>query len=272
MNGAPVWRPTGVIWTGDRAQLEWSTFSGDTPRCSPIRIGADLALTCGSDRRCTGLWRSGRRLHCPTGTPIAAAARTAQCPSCQALDRSSSIAADTRLEDPRPVAVYLAHHGSVIKVGITAVERGTTRLLEQGALASTVISTGTLPGARRAENLVTTVLGLPDRASAQRKRAARIHPGTPGRRAEELLAAAGRSAQLSWPQGQDRQQATVIDHTGTYHLPPGGLAPVAALRPLTPARTIAGRVACLIGGDLYLETAQGLVLLDTRLLTGWALD
>jgi hypothetical protein len=219
-----------------------------------------------------GLWRGGRRLYCPTSAPIAAAARTAQCPSCQALDRSSSIAADTRLEDPRPFAVYLAHHGTMIKVGITAVERGTARLLEQGALASTVISIGTLPAARRAENLLTTALGLPDRASAERKRAARIHPGTPGQRTDELLAAAERSRQLNWPQGQNRQQPSVIDHAGTYHLPPAGLSPAAVLLPLTPGHTVSGHVACHIGSDLYLETAAGLVLLDTRYLTGWALD
>jgi hypothetical protein len=29
---------------------------------------------------------------------------------------------------------------------------------------------------------------------------------------------------------------------------------------------------CTIGTDLYLDTAVGLVLLDTRLLTGWALS
>ncbi|MFC1436665.1 hypothetical protein ABUW04_00205 [Streptacidiphilus sp. N1-10] len=32
--------------------------------------------------------------------------------------------------------------------------------------------------------------------------------------------------------------------------------PVAALRPLTPARTVTGRVACLIGSDLHLETPR----------------
>jgi hypothetical protein len=30
-------------------------------------------------------------------------------------------------------------------------------------------------------------------------------------------------------------------------------------------------VACRVGTDLYLDTAAGLVLLNTRLLAGWAL-
>ncbi|MGW7008514.1 DUF2797 domain-containing protein [Streptomyces sp. NPDC054933] len=49
------------------------------------------------------------------------------------------------MDDPRPFTVYLAHHGTAgVKVGITAVERGTARLLEQGALASLALSTRTL--------------------------------------------------------------------------------------------------------------------------------
>lgn len=188
------------------------------------------------------------------------------------MDRSCSIAADTRLDDPRPFAVYLAHHGKAgIKVGISAVERGTARLLEQGALASAVLSTGTLASARRAEQLLGTALGLPDRVTTDRKRAARPHPGTPTGRAADLLATADRARQLTWPEGQVRREALVADHTGVYGLPEGGLRPDAQVLPLSPGRTVAGTVVCRIATDVYLDTAAGLVLLDTRLLAGWAL-
>jgi len=197
--------------------------------------------------------------------------RTAQCPACQAADRADSIAADTRLHDPRPFAVYLAHHGCAVKVGITAVERGNARLLEQGALASTVISTGTLTAARRIENLLGAALGLPDRMSATRKREARTRPGTAAERATDLLTTAERVGQLAWPQGQDRCGAQVTDHADAYGLPVGGLWPDTAMLPLAPGDVISGRIACRIGTDLYLETVSGLVLLDTRLLAGWAL-
>lgn len=197
--------------------------------------------------------------------------RTAQCPACQAADRADSIAADTRLHDSRPFAVYLAHHGCAVKVGITAAERGDTRLLEQGALASTVLSTGTLTAARRAESLLGAALGLPDRMSATRKRAARTRPGTAHERAADLIATAERVGQLAWPQGQDRCETQVSDHAATYGLPAGGLRPAAALLPLAPGNVISGRIACRIGTDLYLDTVSGLVLLDTRLLAGWAL-
>ncbi|AEW98934.1 hypothetical protein SCATT_p07410 (plasmid) [Streptantibioticus cattleyicolor NRRL 8057 = DSM 46488] len=219
------------------------------------------------------MWRAGRRVPCPAGAPVPARTRGAQCATCTALDRSSSIAADTRPDDPRAFAVYLAHHGSVVKVGITAEERGSTRLLEQGALSSTVVSTGTLMAARRSEHLLTTALGLPDRVAAQRKRTARARPGTPGERAAELLATAERVHALpAWPPiGQTPREPHVTDHTTAYGLPPSGLVPTAAVQPLEPGQTVTGRLACRIGSDLYLDTAAGLVLLDTRLLAGWAL-
>lgn len=230
-----------------------------------------MAFTTGADRRCIGVWRSGRRRYCPTSAPLDLAVRTPQCSACQAGDRADSIAADTRLHDPRPFAVYLAHHGCGVKVGITAVERGDARLLEQGALASAVISSGTLIAARRAENLLGAALGLPDRMSPARKREARTRAGTASDRAADLLATADRAAQLVWPRGQDRRETQVSDHAATYGLPASGLRPTGAMLPLAAGNVIGGRIACRIGTDLYLDTDSGLVLLDTRLLAGWAL-
>ncbi|MDT3398295.1 DUF2797 domain-containing protein [Streptomyces sp. B1866] len=229
-------------------------------------------MTAGADRRCVGVWRAGRRLTCPAAVPVAPAARTAQCASCQALDRSSSIAADTRLDDPRPFAVYLAHHaGAGIKVGITAAERGTVRLLEQGALTSLILSTGTLASARRAEHLLGSAGGLPDRVTSARKRAARTRPGTADQRAADLLATAARARHLAWPEGQTRCEPQAEDHTAAYGLSEEGLHPAAAVLPLACGHVLGGKVVCRIGTDLYLDAAAGLVLVDTRLLAGWAL-
>ncbi|MFI9272767.1 DUF2797 domain-containing protein [Kitasatospora sp. NPDC052896] len=266
-----AWRATGLVWEQGTALLEWSAPDAGTPRTSPLVIGADLAVTIGADRRCIGVWRAGHRRHCPTSAALSPTVRTTQCPSCQVIDRADSIAADTRLHDPRPFNVYLAHHGCAVKVGITAAERGDARLLEQGALASTVLSTGTLTAARRVENLLGSALGLPDRMSAARKREARTRPGGAGERARDLLATAERASRLVWPQGQTLRAPQVTDHTTAYALPASGLSPTAALLPLTPGNVISGRIACRIGTDLYLDTACGLMLLDTRLLVGWAL-
>lgn len=237
---------------------------------------------CAEPRRRPRLHHRGRpALHrtAPRGAPprlpdrLAAppASRSAQCPACQTADRADSIAADTRLHDPRPFAVYLAHHGSTVKVGITAVERGQARLLEQGALASAFISSGTLIAARRVENLLGQALGLPDRVSTSRKRAARAHPGTAAERRADLLATVERVKSLSWPEGQTRTEPQITDHTPAYGLPATGLRPVAAILPPAPGQVIAGQIGCRIGTDLYLHTSPGLVLLDTRLLAGWAL-
>nr|WP_252396518.1 DUF2797 domain-containing protein [Streptantibioticus parmotrematis] len=229
-------------------------------------------MRASADRRCVGVWRAGRRLPCPTAVELAPAARTPQCPSCTAVDRSRSIAADTAMDDPRPFLVYLAHHGTAgIKVGITAEERGAVRLLEQGALSSLVVSAGTLASARRTEHLLHAALGLPDRITTSRKRTARRDPGTPGQRADELTATAESAHALAWPEAQERRQAQPVDHTPTYGLPDGGVRPDIEVTALAAGCVISGRIACRIGTDLYLHTSAGLLLLDTRQLTGWAL-
>ncbi|MDX6260093.1 MAG: hypothetical protein QOH84_1781 [Kribbellaceae bacterium] len=188
------------------------------------------------------------------------------------MERSSSVATDTRLDDPRPYHVYLAHHGSVIKVGITAVERGEARLLEQGALASTMISAGSLVGARRVEILLGSTLGLPDRVSTSRKRVARTQPGSVAERSTGLLDVVEQTAELDWPDGQVRCEARVSDHVARYGLPDGGLRAKVAMGGPATSDVIVGRIVSAIGADLYLETTAGLLLLDTHLLAGWTLD
>lgn len=234
-------------------------------------MGAEMSFTCGASRTCTGIWRAGRLIACPYATPIDGDARSAICASCATLDRSNSIAADTRLDDLRIFAVYLAHHGSAIKVGITAAERGASRLLEQGALASAIISTGRLISGRRAEHLLTHGLGLTDRVTTLAKRSARVRPGTASRRAADLVEVARKAEELPWPDGQARCEPEVTDHAISYGLPEDGLHPVAEVLPLTPLRTVTGTVRCRIGSDIYMDAADELVLLDMRLLAGWAL-
>lgn len=268
---APAWRPTGLVWTPDGVAMEWLSPTGDV-RASDLPLGAPLSLQVGSDRRCIGLWHDGRRIPCAAQALIAPQAKTGQCASCAAIARSRSVATDTALDDTREFSVYLAHHGSLVKAGITATERGQARLLEQGALSSLVLSAGTLLSARRCEALLTTALGLPQQVHTTRKRAARLAPGTPTARAEELTVIAGRAKGLDWPPGQTRAAEVPVDHTGTYGLPAVGIAPNQQLDPLRPAVRISGEISCRIGRDLYLKTPTGTVLLDTGLLQGWALD
>ena len=269
--------------------MEWAAAGAvrGRGRTSGLGLGADLGFQVGDDRRCLGVWRAGRRVRCPQDAVLAPEAKSGLCAACTALDRSSSIAADTRPDDPRPFAVYLAHHGTAVKVGITAVERGIARLREQGALASLFLSSGTLMSARRSEHLLGAALGLPDRVSTTRKREARARPGTADGRAAALDALAARVRDLpDWPpSGQQPREQEVTDHAATYGLPADGLHPRAAIAPLAPGTTVAARIACRVGTDLYLtpldppgaSTPSGApdvgpaVLLDTRLLSGWTL-
>jgi hypothetical protein len=226
----------------------------------------------GADRRCTGVRHGLRRIACPLTASIAPAARQSQCDACSALAATNSVATDTRLlDDKREYSVYLAHHGELVKVGITRTERGAARLLEQGALASAVLSTGSLPSARRVERLLGTVLGLPDRVSSRRKHLARTRPGAPTERAAALAEAIAACQILSWPAGQTWQTPRITDHARVYPLPDDGLHPAAAVLPLAPGQQLTGTVLSRIGCDLYLDTGTETVLLDVRLLAGWQL-
>ncbi|MEY9877273.1 hypothetical protein ABH931_006797 [Streptacidiphilus sp. MAP12-33] len=268
-----VWRAAGLKWRGGEAELEWWAPGSAAERGGALPLGAEPAFAVGAERRCVGLWRAGRRIPCGTDEPLDPASRSARCGPCARLDRQYSVAADTLLDDPRPYAVYLAHHGTAgVKVGITAAQRGIARLLEQGALASVFLSEGTLPSARRVEHLLGLALGLPDRVSTVRKRVARTSPGTEEERAATLREDLTRTQSLAWPEGQARLLTTeVVDHCAVYGLPAAGLRPDTAVAPLRPGDVVSGRVVCRIAGDLYLAVpSRGLVLLDTRLLTGWA--
>ncbi|GAB2490320.1 DUF2797 domain-containing protein [Promicromonospora xylanilytica] len=270
---APAWRPTGLVWTQTdtpAAILEWLSPTGEV-RSSALDVGARLVLTVGLDRRCVGLWWDGRRIPCVAQAAIAPEAKSGQCESCAAIARSRSIATDTRLDDSREFSVYLAHHGSLVKAGITATERGQVRLLEQGALSSLFLSAGSLMSARRCESLLTAALGLPQQVHTARKRAARLAPGTASSRAEDLAAVAEQAAGLDWPPGQRRTSAEPVDHTRAYGLTDEGVAPDRQLDPLYVGATISGELICRIGRDLYLTAPYGVVLLDTGLLQGWAL-
>ncbi|MCC9307791.1 DUF2797 domain-containing protein [Kitasatospora sp. RB6PN24] len=277
MNGrerpGSAWRPIGLCWTPDgQVALEWDAPADRSARFSALPVGGRLAVLVGADRRCLGVRHSGRRIDCPLAAALAPTARHPQCEACSALAATNSVATDSSLlDDKRDYSVYLAHHGELVKVGITRTERGTTRLLEQGALASVFLSSGSLPAARRVERLLGAALGLPDRVSSGRKRRARSRPGSPAERAAALAAAATACQDLNWPSAQARRTPLITDHAHVYPLPDEGLRPAAAVLPVAPGQQLAGTIVSRIGSDLYLATDTGTVLLDVRLLAGWRL-
>ncbi|MFE7312697.1 DUF2797 domain-containing protein [Streptomyces sp. NPDC057555] len=250
---------------------------------SPLPPGKALAFAAVGERRCLGVRRAGRWIVCPYGAVLEGEGVKSQCPRCAQLDRSRSVAADTMADDPRPYGVYLAYFGpGLVKVGITAAERGAARLVEQGAVAYAWLGRGPLMAARRAEALLGSALGVPDRFGKEAKRAARgALPPLP-ERAAELARLHGVALELAgWPETLEPVGFASVDHAelfGLERLPAAG--GVAELGGLTAGAEVVGEVVAGVGPDVYLRLAAAggggegggaVAVLDARVLSGWVL-
>ncbi|WP_377266983.1 DUF2797 domain-containing protein [Peterkaempfera sp. SMS 1(5)a] len=270
-----LWWSTGVRWHQGRPALGWyHEQHGD--RLGADVLGAELSFVAGAQRRCLGVRRSRGRLPCPSGALLAPAGTRAQCAPCSALDRSQSVAADTVPDDPQPYHLYLAYfRAGLVKVGISAVERGTARLLEQGAIAHLLLGRGPLMAARRAEAVLGAALGLPDHVRAEAKRPAREGLPPVAERLAELTALGARCHALpGWPEALHRLPGEPpADNCAAYGLGPAG-APTIDERVVSFAEggEVAGIVRAVVGPDVYLDSDRGSrLLLDSRHLAGWAL-
>ncbi|MCY0944668.1 DUF2797 domain-containing protein [Streptomyces antarcticus] len=263
-----TWWCTGIRWSAGQPAVGWYG-EGRGTRESVLAYGQRLAFVACGERRCLGVWRAGKRTPCPTGAGVPARTGSAQCPECARLDRSFSVAADTNAADPRTYRVYLAWFGpGLVKVGITAEERGSARLLEQGAVAWAWLGRGPLMAARRTEELLRAALGVPDRIAYARKRAVRAQLPPAPERALEVAELHARAAALrGWPDSLERVRCEVVDHAVAF-----GLAdlpvPARVVTAMVAGGAVAGALAGAAGPDLHL--ADGLVV-DTRLLAGWEL-
>nr|WP_281066985.1 DUF2797 domain-containing protein [Streptomyces inhibens] len=250
-----------------------------------LPAGKVLAFAARGERRCLGVRRAGRWIVCPYEAVLDGASAKDQCARCAQLDRSRSVAADTMADDPRPYGVYLAYFGrGLLKVGITAAERGPARLVEQGAVAYAWLGRGPLMAARRAEALLGSALAVPDRFGKAAKRAARgALPPVPERLAE-LAQLHDRARGLAgWPETLEPVEFAFTDHTELFGLDriPGE---VAELGGMTAGAEIVGEVLTGVGSDVYLRLAGepeeagpaggggGVVaVMDARVLAGWVL-
>lgn len=273
-----MWRCTGIGWHNGAAVWGW-LHPARGERTTPLPLGGPVAVTVppGARRLCLGVRRARHRIPCPSRAEVPGAALRAQCEDCAALDRSSSIAADTRADEKRPFAVYLAWFGpGLVKVGITGVARGPARLLEQGALSFTFLGEGPLMTARRTEAVLGAALGVPDRVSSAAKRAAlaALPPGESG--AAELRALYGRVTDLHahLPGSLRLRDFALVRHTAVFGLEPPPGRPAAEVREFVPGTGLTGTLRAVAGHDLYLApeaSAAGTVLLDARLTAGWPL-
>lgn len=168
--------------------------------------------------------------------------------------------------------LYLAWFGGdLVKVGLTAAERGSDRLAEQGALAFTGLARGPLTPIRTLERqaaaagLARERINWPDKVP---------HwwalPDTECRRA--TVEAAGRRVRdrLRWPDTVRTLPCRVTDQVAAFGLDrplPASYRPLLSPRPNS---TLAGRVTALVGRQLLLDTGTGHLLADLRLLAGWS--
>ncbi|MFH8802773.1 DUF2797 domain-containing protein [Streptomyces sp. NPDC017936] len=261
---AQAWKCAGLRWSERGPVLMW-----DGGRRSPLSWGKRVAFAVaeGGARGCVG----ARGHPCPVRAAVPARSTGARCEECARLDRAHSVAADGIADDPRPYRVYLAWFGpGMVKVGITAVERGPARLLEQGAVCFSWLGTGPLMAARRTEELLRAALRVPDRIPYAEKRAVRAHlPAGEEDRALEVGELHARAVGLGgWPESLTREPFTAVDHLRAFGLA-GAAAAVGEVSELVAGGAVSGELVAAAGPDLHLATEVGVVVLDTRLVTGW---
>ncbi|WP_123975819.1 DUF2797 domain-containing protein [Streptomyces sp. Ag109_O5-1] len=261
---AQMWKCSGLRWSDDGPVLVWSGG-----RRSALARGRRVAFGVaeGGGRECVG----ARGNVCPTRAPVSGRSTGARCEECARLDRAHSVAADTVADDPRPYHVYLAWFGpGMVKVGITAVERGSARLLEQGAVCFSWLGLGPLMAARRAEELLRAALQVPDRVPYAEKRAVRSRlPASAAERAAEVEALHRRAFALAaWPESLRREPCQVVDHVEVFGLADLPTA-VGEVTELVAGGGVSGDLLAVAGPDLHLAAVHGVVVLDTRLMTGW---
>ncbi|MEU6094158.1 DUF2797 domain-containing protein [Streptomyces sp. NPDC047079] len=263
MTGA--WRCAGLPWGDGGPRLRW-----EGGRHSELERGRRVAfaVVAGSARTCVGARGHG----CPVRAEVSRRSIGARCAECARLDRAHSVAADTVADDPRPYRVYLAWFGpGMVKVGITASERGPARLLEQGAVSFSWLGVGPLMAARRTEELLRAALGVPDRIPYADKRAARAALPPAGERVAELAELHARAVALDgWPESLERAPFRAVDHGAVFGLE--GLERAdGVVSELVAGGVVSGDLLAAAGPDLHLATGRGVVVLDTRLMTGWEL-
>ncbi|MEU5594053.1 DUF2797 domain-containing protein [Streptomyces sp. NPDC020298] len=263
---AQAWKCTGLRWSADGPVLVWG---GGRSSALPWGKRVAFGVADGGVRTCVG----ARAHPCPVRAAVPGRSTGARCEECARLDRAHSVAADTIADDPRPYRVYLAWFGpGMVKVGITAAERGSARLLEQGAVCFSWLGTGPLMAARRTEELLRAALGVPDRIPYAEKRAVRAAlPGSAEERAAEIGELHARAVALAgWPDSLTRAPYQPVDHVGVFgldRLPPAALV----VTELVAGGSVNGELVAAAGPDLHLATGGGVAVLDTRLVTGWEL-
>ncbi|MFE4974182.1 DUF2797 domain-containing protein [Kitasatospora sp. NPDC056651] len=270
------WISTGLSWQDGRAVL--AAARGAQVHERAVTPGAEVGWLLGGPRRCVGAWLAGatERTPCPHHAVIDPAAGATQCPACQSVDRGLALARDQILDDGRTYLLYLAWFGEgLLKVGLTAEQRGDSRLLEQGALAYAFTARGGLPAVRRAE-LTVAASGLARERFKSRLKTDQwwSHGDAPYRRTVLTEARARAHRLLDGHAVEPLADRPVVDHVERYGLAGGAPEAYREIAGLADGAVVAGRLRPPVGRHLFLDQTDGSgpLLLDTRLLTGWTLS
>ncbi|MGK4579986.1 DUF2797 domain-containing protein [Kitasatospora sp. HPMI-4] len=270
------WTASGLHWHDGRAYL--SARNGEREHERPVTPGDRIGWLLTGPRRCTGVRLPGepQRRPCPHNALIDPDGAAVQCPTCQRADLGLALARDQILDDGRTYRLYLAWLGTgLLKVGLTAEERGTNRLLEQGALAFTFLARGPLPGIRRAE-LTLSGAGLArERYRSRTKTEGWWRLPGPRRRHDDLAASRGEALRLL--AGHQRIECFpgggITDHVELFGLADGAPAEYREVAGVSDGAVLSGTLRRPIGRHLFLDQPDGVpLLLDTRRLAGWALS
>ncbi|MFJ8039263.1 hypothetical protein ACIRBX_01960 [Kitasatospora sp. NPDC096147] len=279
------WTATGLRWREGVPRL--TAARGAEVHHREVGAGTRIGWELTGPRRCTGIRTAQRHHPCPTSAELDPAGKAGQCPACQDADQGLALARDRVVDDGRTYHLYLAWFGpGLAKIGLTAEQRGTARLLEQAAPAWTFLARGPLPGVRRAERTVSQSGLARERFTTKAKNQGWWHlPGPRERaaavralRAEVLPVLAGHAVEL-FPEGP------VVDQVALFGLADGPPPAYREVTALSDGARISGVLRAPVGQQLFLTpdqlpaaatTATATppevpLLLDTRLLTGWTL-
>ena len=236
-------------------------------------IGQPVTWTLRGLRRCTGIWAGTGRRPCPAQAALADSTDP-QCAGCAAADRGRALARDALPgDDGRTYHLYLAWFGlGLVKVGLTAADRGHDRLLEQGAITCTLLAAGPYPPIRHVEHRISTARLAAERLGARAKAAAWWQlPPAPERARQMRSARQHITAQITWPSGLELMPDTVTDQAGDFGLDepvPGTYREVTSLGS---EPELAGTIRFIVGRRVLLDTASGPLLADMRRFAGWTI-
>lgn len=272
----PAWRFTGLHWESTHPVLTACPLPGDSgsqpgPETRrPAAPGTRIAWILTGPRACTGVWTGADRRPCPATAPVPPGTTDAQCTACARADRGRQIARDKAPDDGREYLLYLAWFGpGLIKIGLTAADRGRDRLLEQGAITFTMLAVGPYAAIRQAEQAASAAGLAAERITARSKTAA--WPGLPGPRERAALLAAARDRltnQVSWPHRVKLVPDGVSDQAQDFGLTgqvPGSWQEVTAIRDRA---ILAGQIRFVVGRRVLLDTSAGPLLCDMRRAAG----